>query len=145
MKKLLVFSVSILCLSLALAIVLHQLGEFAIASSTAPSPTEVTTAAGITVPLSGNTATTIPWPTYADGTQATLSECVGITTPTFFEKINTLDAQMGLGHQISGLDIGNVGITSNTFVYLIVCTRSAAGAVAAEQSTWGEIKSLYGE
>ena len=143
MKKLLVFSVSILCLSLALAIVLHQLGEFAIASSTAPMATEVVTATGVER-VSTLQTLTIPWPTYADGTQATVSECHGIASRSreFGSPLSTMNYTVS--ETVAGFSISNSSDDVD-FLYLIVCTRSAGGPVAAEQSTWGEIKSLYGE
>ena len=143
MKKLLVFSVSILCLSLALAIVLHQFGEFAVASSTAPMATEVITANGsVSAPV--GSPTTVPWPLYPDGTQATVSECSGLVSQFFH--FSTESVNWRVDHDPVGLTVQNFGdnLQAN-FYYLIVCTRSAGGPVAAQQSTWGEIKSLYGE
>ena len=42
-----------------------------------------------------------------------------------------------------GLKIAVINSAANDFEYIIVYTRAAGGAVAAQQSTWGEIKSLY--
>ena len=143
MKKLLVFSVSILCLSLALAVVLHQFGELAVASSTAPMATEVITDDGL-FSLPPGTNTTIPWPTYADGSSATLSECGVIVSSR--QNSDAGEFVFGYGGTLSGLTIAHVG--GNLVAvggYLIVCTRNAAGTVAAGQTSWGQIKELYGD
>ena len=134
-------SFGLLCLALALAIVLHQLGEIAVASSTAPMATEVTTASGFEQ-IAMFSSTTVPWPTYPDGTQATQSECQGIAS----QRTNSANSGMSYTSvgRVAGLQISNSGSFA-IFEYLIVCTRAAVGPVAAEQSTWGEIKSLYGE
>ena len=141
MKKLLVFSVSILCLSLALAIVLHQFGEIAIARSTVPEPTEVVTTDG-TESLGPGGSATIPLPTYTDGTSAAESECDATVSALNAREVHPFTYRVTSNVLLIERTTGGF---PQDYGYLIICTRAAGGAVAAEQSTWGEIKSLYGE
>lgn len=139
MKKLLVFSVSLLCITISLVIAMHGFGEIAIARTRVPAATEVVTAAG-DVFLAAGGATTVPWPLYEDGTPATVSECQGIVSQREIHAA-TLYAVEHLSGGLSVINDGQFGF----FLYLIVCSRSASGPLAVEETTWGKLKSLYAD
>jgi len=143
MRKLLGFSLSILALSLAFAVVMHQFSEIAIASSVIPVATEVTTASGMTGFLSHGQSTNIPLPTYADGSLPTSDECGAIVS----QRVLASNVSMNFVYDLSGSALVLTGFTvgSNAFYYMIVCTRSALGTVAVEETTWGQVKELYSD
>ena len=131
--------------AIIIVIALYAGAQIANALTSSPMPSEVAMASGLTPELAATQSISIPWPTFADGTSATASECVGMVTARHNPgTAHTLD----LNNASEGFRVTVVeGLAGRTvdFYYTIVCSRNAAAPVAVNQEAWGTVKAHYRE
>jgi len=125
-----------LIISAAFALGLHNANSSIATERLGPAPSEVAKDAD-EVFISAASETTIPWPLYADGTQATVSECVGIASSS--NRSLWLAFSTSAGYRI----LNNMAEFTGQYTYMLVCSREVPTTVGVEGSTWSNVKSTY--